>query len=46
LQFEAEKMETSLKLKEQKARVLKKDPDEVDQEYYEMIKAKLELLQI
>ena len=38
-------MEGTLKMKEQKARLLKKDPDDVDQEYYEMVKAKLQLLQ-
>ena len=32
-------------MKEQKARLLHKDPDDVDQEYYEMVKAKLQLLQ-
>jgi len=32
-------------MKEQKAQLLHSDPDDVDQEYYEMVKAKLELLQ-
>jgi hypothetical protein len=46
LQAEAERMEGGLRMREKKARLLKEDPGEIDQEYFDMIKAKLDLLQI
>ena len=46
LQFESEKVEEMLKRKEVKARTLKqKDNGDIDQDYYDMIKAKLDLLE-
>jgi len=45
LQYESEKIEEKLKRKEEYGRVMKvKDDGSIDQEYYEMVKAKLDLL--
>jgi hypothetical protein len=45
LQYESEKVEEQLRRKEQEGRLLKKDnEDDIDQEYFNMIKAKLSLL--
>lgn len=45
LQFESEKLQEKLKRKEEYDRVMKiKDDGMIDQEYYEMVKAKLSLL--
>jgi hypothetical protein len=45
LQYESERVEEQLRRKEQEGRLLKKNnEDDIDQEYYNMIKAKLSLL--
>jgi hypothetical protein len=45
LRYESEKIEEKLKQKEVFDRVMKKKDDgSIDQEYYEMVKAKLDLL--
>ena len=41
MKYESQKMQNSLKMKEQKVRLLKNEADDLDDEYYEMIKAKL-----
>lgn len=46
LHFQSERVEEELKRKEQKTRLAKeKDTGDIDQQYFEMIKAKLDLLQ-
>ena len=40
-------MENSLQMKEQKVRLIEgRSPDEIDQEYFDMVRAKLDLLQM
>ena len=47
MKVEAEKMESSLQMKEQKVRLIEgRSADEVDQEYFDMVRAKLDLLQM
>ena len=45
LQCQSEKLEEELRRKELEAKVMKKEDDGIDQEYFDMIKAKLDLLQ-
>ena len=47
MKLEAQKMENSLQMKEQKVRLIEgRSADEIDQEYFDMVRAKLDLLQM